>query len=323
MKAAVLHQLGQAPRYEEFPDPIAGEQEVIIHVRAASLKNIDRMMAGGSHYERYKDLPTICGVDGVGILDDSAGTRVYFGASRHPYGTMAERTVVTKPWYFPVPDTLDDATAAALPNPAMSALLALDSRAKLQPGETVLILGATGAAGKQAIQLAKHLGADRVIAAGRNQQVLDALPELGADDLIQLDQSAGDLTADFIRAGGKQGFDVVIDYVWGKPAEALIAAVTGDDVKAEARRTRLIEVGEMAGANVALPAGALRSSGLEIYGSGGGSVSQQAIIAALQQIMSLASTGKLQIDTEQVPLADVERVWQRGDQQRRRIVLIP
>ncbi|HEX2619620.1 MAG TPA: zinc-binding alcohol dehydrogenase family protein, partial [Phototrophicaceae bacterium] len=272
-------------------------------------------------YDNYRELPVVCGVDGVGTLDD--GTRVYFGGTRHPYGTMAQRTVITSPWYFPLPDSVDDATAAALPNAAMSALLSLDWRAKLQPGETVLILGATGAAGKQAIQLAKHLGAKRVIAAGRNRQVLETLPNLGADDLIQLDQPTSDLTANFVRAGGKQGFDVVIDYVWGKPTEALIAAVTGDDLTAEARRTRLIEVGEMAGANVALPAAALRSSGLEIYGSGGGSVPQQAIFDAFQQVMALASEGKLQIDTEQVPLAEVEQVWQRGDQNGRRIVLIP
>jgi NADPH:quinone reductase-like Zn-dependent oxidoreductase len=320
MKAAVLHTLGQAPRCDNFVDPIPENHEVLVHVEAASLKNIDKMMADGSHYDSHHNLPIICGVDGVGTLDD--GTRVYFGGPRAPYGTMAEKTVANRGWCLPVPDGLDAVTAAALPNPAMSAWLSLNWRAKLQPGETVLILGATGAAGKLAIQIAKHLEAGRIVAAGRNEAVLSTLLGLGADAIIPLTQSQDELTKAFAREAGK-GYDVVIDYIWGHPTEALIAAITGDDTQAEPVRTRLIQVGEMAGANISLPAGALRSSGLEIYGSGGGSVPHSAIFEAFQQVMALAAEGKLHVDVEPIPLAEVESAWQRQDLGGRRLVIVP
>src|SRR5215475_8061448 len=197
MKAAVLRTPGNPPHYEDFPDPQPGQDEVIVHVKAASLKNIDKAMASGSHYDSHRELPVVCGVDGVGVLDD--GTRVFCGGSRPPYGMMAEQTVLSRAWCLPVPDGVDDNTAAALPNPALSSWLPLVWRAQLQPGETVLVLGATGVAGKLALQIAKHLGAGRVVAAGRNEHVLETLPDLGADATIDLGQSDQELTAAFRR----------------------------------------------------------------------------------------------------------------------------
>jgi len=321
MKAAVLRSLGKPPRFEEFPDPKPSQGEVIVHIKAASLKNIDKMMASGSHYDSHRELPVVCGTDGVGILDD--GTRVFCGGSRPPYGMMAERTVVSRMWCLPIPDEVNDVTAAALPNPALSAWLSLVWRAQLKPGETVLILGGTGVAGKLAIQIARHLGAGRVVAAGRNEQVLRTLNDLGADATIHLDQSDQELTRAFIREVGHKPFDVIIDYLWGHPTEVLLDALIGHDVKAGASRIRLIEIGEMAGSTIALSAAALRSSGLELYGSGGGSIPHSAIFDAFPQVWALAARGKLSVDTEQAPLADVEIAWQREDLPGRRLVVIP
>ncbi len=321
MKAAVLRTLGQPPRFEDFPDPKPSGGEVIVHVKAASLKNIEKMMASGSHYESHHELPVVCGVDGVGTLDD--GTRVFCGGSRPPYGTMADRTVVSRAWCLPIPDGIDDITAAALPNPALSAWLSLVWRAQLRPAETVLILGATGVAGKLAIQIAKHLGAGRVVAAGRNAEVLKTLSDLGANSTISLDQSESALTEAFIREARHKHFDVIIDYLWGHPTEVLLHALTGHDLKAETARTRLVEVGEVAGPTISLPAAALRGSGLELCGSGGGSISPNAIFAAFPQIWALAASGKLRVDTERVPLADVEAAWQRQDTPGRRLVITP
>lgn len=321
MKAAVLHTLGQPPRCEDFAEPQAVEGEVLVRVKAASLKNVDRMMASGSHYDRLPDLPCVCGVDGVGLLDD--GTRVFCGGARRPYGMMAERTVVSKAWCLPVPEQVDDVTAAALPNPALSAWLALVWRAQLRPAETVLILGATGVAGQLAVQIAKHFGAERVVAAGRNRRVLATLRDLGADATIALDLSDQELTAAFIREAGPKGFDVVLDYVWGHPTEVLLEGLTRHDVKIAASRVRLVEIGEMAGPTIALSAAALRSSGLELYGSGGGSVPHQAIFEAFPQLWALAISGKLRIKTEPVPLAEVESAWQRRTLDGRRLVIVP
>ena len=188
MDAAVLHALGTSPRCEPFPEPVAGEDEVIVHVHAASLKPIDRQLAAGSHYASPRDFPLVCGTDGVGLLSD--GQRVFFGGTRAPYGAMAQRTVVRRAFAFPVPPEVDDETAAALPNPGISAWLTLSYRAKLVPGENVLILGATGVTGKLAVKIAKILGAGRVVAAGRNHQALTPSQQLGADAVIRLDESA-------------------------------------------------------------------------------------------------------------------------------------
>ena len=256
MKAAVVHTLGEPPRFEDFPAPQPRQGEVLVHIKAASLKNIDKAMVSGSHYDSHRELPVICGVDGVGVLDD--GTRVYCGGSRPPYGMMAEQTVVSGAWCLPIPDGIDDSTAAALPNPALSSWLPLLWRAQLKPGETVLILGATGVAGKLALQIAKHLGAGRVVAAGRNHQVLETLPDLGADATIALDQSDQELTTAFTREASHASFDIILDYLWGHPTEVLLDALTSHDLKAEPSRMRLIAIGEMAGPTISLSSAALR-----------------------------------------------------------------
>ncbi|HUO25640.1 MAG TPA: zinc-binding dehydrogenase [Candidatus Aquilonibacter sp.] len=193
-------------------------------------------------------------------------------------------------------------------------------RAKLQPGETVLVLGATGAAGKLAVQIAKLLGAGRVIAAGRNPQALEVTRLLGADTTIQLEQPQENLV-DAFAAAAKDGIDIVLDYLWGAPTEALIEALTGHDLMAESRTTRLIEIGAMAGPTIALPGAALRSSGLEIYGAGGGSVPMTAIIAAVPQILEHAARGDLKLETKKVPLAEVEIAWNQKED--RRVVFVP
>ncbi|HXN73048.1 MAG TPA: zinc-binding alcohol dehydrogenase family protein [Candidatus Acidoferrales bacterium] len=318
MKAAVLHALGKPPQFEEFPEPTPGEGEVVIHVRAAALKPVDKQMASGSHYASPRELPIVCGIDGVGTLDD--GTRVFFGGPRRPHGAMAESTVLRRAQCFPVPDALSDDIAAALPNPGVSAWLTLKSRAKFASGETVLILGATGVTGKLAVQIAKLLGAGRVVAAGRNEQVLSTLHDLGADATIQIDKRSQDLTEAFAREAGEHGFQVVIDYLWGHPTEALLAALTRSEFAAAKSETRLVQVGESAGAAISLPAAVLRSTPLTIAGTAG-IPSLDILTEALKQVMAHGANGKLRIDTERVPLADIANAWQR--EQRSRLVVIP
>jgi NADPH2:quinone reductase len=320
MKAAVLHELGKPPRYEEFAEPAAGKDEVIVRVRAASLKAVDRQLASGSHFASPRELPVICGTDGVGDLAD--GTRVFFGGPRRPFGAMAQRTVAPAAFCFPIPDSLDDATAAALPNPAVSAWLVLSQRAKVAKGETVLILGATGVTGKLAVQIAKLLGAGRVIASGRNAKALEKLLQLGADATIQLNQPDDDLRKAFAQEAGDRGFNVVIDYVWGRPTEVLLAAITRPEFAAINSETRLVQVGESAGPTISLPAAVLRSTALTILGTAG-IPSRDILVAAMQQVMDWGAKGALQIETESVPLSEIEQAWQRPESGGRRLVVIP
>lgn len=319
MKAAVLHEAGSVPRFEDFQEPVAGEGEALVEVLAASLKPIDRLMASGSHYASFREFPVVCGVDGVGVLGD--GRRVFFGGPRKPFGTMAELTAVPQMLCFPVPEGLDDATAAALPNPAGSSWLPLKWRTPLRPGETVLVMGATGVAGKLAVQIAKLLGAGRVIAAGRNSQALESLKALGADVTVKIDEPGQNLVEAFSRVI-KDGVDFVLDYLWGQPTEALVAALTGHAFTANPRITRLVEIGESAGPTISLSGGALRSSGLEIYGSGGGSVSWKAITEAVPQILEHAARGELKVETTRVPLSEVESVWGKNADEGR-VVFVP
>jgi NADPH:quinone reductase-like Zn-dependent oxidoreductase len=244
MHAAVLHTIGAVPRYEEFPEPVIGgnnDGEVIVHVHAASLKPVDKQLASGSHYASHGELPRVCGSDGVGHLDD--GQRVFFGGPRSPHGAMAQRTVVPRTFTFPIPENVNDETAAALPNPAISAWLSFAYRAKLARGENVLILGATGVTGKLAVKIAKLLGAARVVAAGRNQQALNTLHDLGADATISLALPETELSEVFVREAGKSGFQVVIDYVWGPPAQAFLTAITRREFVAIQSETALFRLG--------------------------------------------------------------------------------
>lgn len=320
MYAAVLHAIGTVPRYEEFPEPVIEDKdgEAIVHVHASSLKPVDKQMAAGSHYASRRQLPCVCGMDGVGHFDN--GQRVFFGGPRPPHGAMAQRTVVNRAFTFPIPENLNDETAAALPNPGVSAWLSLAYRAKLVKGENVLILGATGVTGKLAVQIAKLLGAARVVAAGRNQQALNRLRDLGADATISLASPAAEMSEAFVREAGQSGFQVVIDYVWGEPAQAFLAAITRKEFSAIQSEIRFVQAGESAAPTISLPAAALRSTALTLMGTAG--IPPREVLAqAFQQVMAYAANGELQIDTETIPLADIENAWRRN-QSGRRIVLM-
>jgi NADPH:quinone reductase-like Zn-dependent oxidoreductase len=235
---------------------------------------------------------------------------------------MAERTVVPRAFCFPIPETLDDITAAAVANPGVSAWLSLTHRAKLVPGEAVLILGATGATGKLAVQIAKLLGAARVTAAGRNPEALSALLDRGADATIQINCPDDELRAAFTREAGETGFQVIIDYLWGHPTEVLLSATTRSEFAMATSETRLVQAGEIAGPTISLPAAALRSTALTILGTAG-IPPRDLLTDAFQQVMTRAAAGEIRVDTEQVPLADIEQAWSRPDTGGRRLVIVP
>ena len=322
MKAAVLEEIGKAPKWEEFEEPEAGEREALVRVLAASLKPVDKQLAAGTHFAspREADLPSICGTDGVGELED--GTRVFFGGCRRPFGAMGEITVAPKAFCFPLPPGIDDDTAAALPNPGVSAWVSLTHRAKLARGETVLVLGATGLTGQLAVQIAKLLGAARVVGVGRNEQVLARLGELGADATIQMDQAAQALKEAYLTEMGEAGFDVILDYLWGEPTEALLAAITKSEFAVAGKETRLVQVGESAGATIKLPAAVLRSTAVTILGTAG-IPPREVLFDAMKQVLERGAMGELRIETERVALAEIESVWKHAGTAGRRVVVVP
>ncbi len=305
MQAAVVNVPGEAPKFQSFPDPQPQEGESLIRIRAAGLHPVVKAIASGAHYSASGTGSAVPGIDGVGVLED--GRRVYFGFVRKPWGTMAERAAAPGAKLIPVPDALDDATAAAIPNPAMSAWMALRERAHLASGETVLIMGATGVAGQLAIQVARHLGAGRIVAAGRN---VGALAKANVDAIVALGQPE-DAIRDALAAEAASGIDVVLDYLWGRPTELVLEALAKGFNAAATHRTRLVEVGASAGAAITLPGATLRSIDLTVLGSGFGSASLDRILAAIPTLFGLAASGTLTIHVEPVPLAQVETAWNR------------
>jgi NADPH:quinone reductase-like Zn-dependent oxidoreductase len=318
MKAAVVVALGRSPVYTEFPDPTATTGETTIRVHAAALSNLVKSRASGTHYSSEGALPFVVGVDGVGQRAD--GRRAYFVLPRAPYGSMSESTVVRSAQVIDVPDDLDDVTAAAIANPGMSSWAALKERARFRAGETVLVNGSTGTAGRLAVQIAKHLGARRVIATGRNAEALAEVSRLGADATIPLgtdpdvfEQSVGGQFRD-------GGVDIVLDYLWGWSAERIIAA--GAKAGNDAVPIRFIQIGALSAPSITLPSPALRSSAIELLGSGIGSIAVDRLIASISEVLRATVPAGLKIDTRVVPLADVEQLWPTAGGQPRIVVRI-
>jgi NADPH:quinone reductase-like Zn-dependent oxidoreductase len=305
MKAAVVESFESAPRYGTFREPEAADGAVLVRVRAAALSNLVKGQASGRHYSSGTELPFVPGNDGVGTLSD--GRRVYFIGPRAPFGSMAEWSLVDARRMIVLPDGVDDVTAAALGNPGLASWGALLGRARLQPGESVLVNGATGVAGQQAVQVAKYLGAKRVVATGRDEAVLEKLRGLGADETISLRQSNEALIEAFRKA--LPGVDVVVDYVWGKSAECLLEAAKGRGSMGGEPRVRYVQIGSISGDPISLKAELLRSSGLELMGSGLGSLSAAAIVEALTVMFGVAASSGLQIEIDAVGLSDVEAKW--------------
>jgi len=309
MKAAIVHAFDRPPSYGDIDVPKVAPGEVLVRVRAAALSQLVRAQANGTHYSSRKDFPWVPGADGVGTLAD--GRRVYFCFPRAPIGAMAEVVTVNSDCCVAVPDSLDDVTAAAIALPGMSSWAALQERAHFRPGERVLINGAAGVSGRLAIQVAKFLGASRVVVTARNPAVEGELRALGADSFIRLDQPADLLAAALKDEVQGRGIDGVLDYLWGLPAAAILAAFTTHDHTAAAPRVRFVNIGMLAGASISLNPGMLRSTGLELLGSGLGSVSPAGIARVVGKLLQAAEPAKLQIDAEAVPLSEVEEAWQR------------
>lgn len=317
-----MHQLGAAPKYEDFAEPgIKNDDQVLITVKAASVKNLDKGRASGAHYASHTNLPEVVGIDGVGILAD--GTRVY---SVGITGMIAEKALTNKNGYTVIPDGIDDASAAALPNAIMGAALALKYRAEVKAGDTVLINGATGVTGKVAIQIAKYYGAKRVIATGRNPESLKLLLELGADEVISLKDDDGTITKRIKAIHSNTPFSSVIDYTWGHPAEIILNALKGGGLHNISSKVRFVTVGSMAGDEIKLSSNILRSTAIEVLGSGFGSISAEIMKKLpheiLPEMLQLAADGKLKIETVTAPLKDVETAWNEHIPAGKRLVIV-
>lgn len=315
MKAAVITSFDQPPRYGDFPDPAPnGPEEMLVEVLAVGLHHLTRGRASGAHYSSIGEFPLVPGVDGVGR--DADGKLRYFAQSPSRIGTMADKTVIELDHSIELPNDSDPVTMAGAMNPAMASWLALRCRVPFQRGQKVLILGATGSSGSMAVQIARHLGASQVIAAGRNEQRLAKLLALGATEVVTLKDAQLGVGAVACEV------DVVLDFLWGDSSMRVMETV----LRRRADRSRSltwIHVGSMAGEVAAIPGTFLRSANLQIVGSGHGSVSGRDILMELPALVKEIARGTFRIDVKPIPLRDVERVWFEASHTGERIVFTP
>jgi NADPH:quinone reductase len=306
MYAAVIEAVSTEPVLRVVDRPAVADGEVLIKVSAAGLNPHDLVVAGG--VRGAPPVPYFPGNEGVGRLED--GTRVYFGPTTLAHGTMAQYSAIDRSLVIEIPDELSDAYALGIGVAGTTAWLALDWKARLQPGESVLVLGATGAVGQIAVQAAKLLGASRVVAAGRDRATLDLLLQRGADEVIVLDEGYEQRLVD--RAQG--GFALVVDSLYGAPMVAALHATKYGG--------RLVNLGMRAGRLVELPGLALKGRDLLTYN--GDLPPRETMRAAYQRMVAHVVAGELIVNAELLPLPDIASAWKRQqDSPNTKLVLIP
>ncbi|MGA7192125.1 MAG: zinc-binding alcohol dehydrogenase family protein [Anaerolineales bacterium] len=321
MKAAVLYQKDGLPQYTDFPDPmVQNDDELLISMGAVAIKHIDKSRASGKHYSTKNDMDQakVIGGDGVGLLED--GARVYAVGVN---GMAAEKAVIEKSRMVPLPEDIDDVVAAALPNAVIGSAMGLRFKANMKPGETVLINGATGFTGKIAVQIAKYYGAQKIIVMGRNEQLLQSLLTLGADEIVSIKQDDESFVAQLKAIHAITPIDIIIDYLWGRTAELILSALKG--VGSFTHKTRFVSIGSVTGDMIQLSAENLRSVDLQLSGSGLGSWTKDEVKKLFSEILpemfQLAADKKLEVDTISVNLKDIEKLWDTDVPDGKRLVI--
>ena len=306
MRAAEVTELGSPP------SPAERETDGPVEVLAVALNPLDLAVAAGRFYGGHPPLPYVPGCEAVGRVD---GERVYlfgegFGTRRD--GFLVERVDFPRAGAIPLPDDLDDARAAACGIAGLAGWVPVARRAPVRPGDRVLVLGATGLVGSVALQGARLLGAERVVAAGRDRDRLERARELGADETVQLEE--GDLVERFREACGGDGPTLVIDPLWGAPARAAVDAA--------APSARVVNIGQSAGAEATLTSAAVRGKQLDILGHSDFALARDELREAYAELTGHVAAGRIVLDVETFPLEDVAGAWAAQAAGRKAVVLL-
>jgi NADPH:quinone reductase len=299
MKAAVISELGRPPEISARPEPSG---QAIYEVSAVALNPVDINVGAGRYFGGHPELPYIPGCEGIGRAP--GGMRVYLfgdglGLSRD--GLLAERGAVRAGLVIPVPSAVPDEIAAACGIAGMAGWMSVAWRAPVRKDDRVLVLGATSTVGLVATQVAKLLGAERVVAVGRNPDRLKRAAELGADATVNLEED--DLAAAFKEAAGGDGPTFIVDTLWGAPAAAAIqAAPLG---------WRLVQLGQSAGAEVTLTSAAIRGKMGEIYGYTDFALPASTFREQYLRLVGHAAAGEIVFDIETYPFERLAEAWER------------
>jgi len=301
MRAAILREYDATPELGEFDEPAGGDGAVAAEVLAAGLNPVDiRKAAGAFPLAPKPPLPSVAGWEGVVRMPD--GSRAYFADPMPPFGALAERTLVDPVATFPVPYGVDDGLAVAFGIAGSAGWLAVEWSGRLRPGESVLVLGASGTVGQVAVQAARLLGAGRVVASARSEAGLARARELGADATVQIG-AVDDLAAALREASGGGGFELIVDPLWGEPAMAA--------AQAAAPFGRLVALGQSAGLEATFTSPVVRNNALRIVGHTNYKVPAHDLRAAYERMCAHALAGELTADHERVALDDAPAAWER------------
>jgi NADPH2:quinone reductase len=302
VRAARIPELGAEPRVEEIADPEPANGRELVEVLAAALNPLDINIAAGRFYGGHPPVPYVPGSEGV-VRRDGARFHAFgdgLGIARD--GTLAELAAVAEGTLVEVPDGVDDAQAVAFGIAGIIAWSAVAWRVEVGPGDRVLVLGATGAVGTIAVQAARLLGAERIVAAGRDTERLARAAELGADETVQLD--GGEDLADRLRAAaGGEGPNVIVDPLWGD------AAATASE--AAAPGARIVHLGQSAGPTASFASAAVRGKELSILGVSNFARSRDERRALYHELLEHVRSGEIRLDVETFPLEQVDEAWRR------------
>jgi NADPH:quinone reductase len=297
VRTAQLRELGSPPEPTDAPEPQAGAGETVVSVAAVALNPLDLAVGRGSFYGGHPPLPYAPGCEAAGHTED--GALVYlFGDGRgvaRP-GFLSERVAVPRDLPLRLPDGTDPALAAAAGIAGIAAWVPVAWKARVEPGDRVLVLGASGAVGLVAVQAAKLLGAERVVAAGRDIARLRRAGELGADALVELG-NADALAAAF----GGDGFTVCIDPLWGEPLARALAAA--------ARRARVVHLGQSAGPEAPLRSADVRGKELQIVGHSNFALTAEERGRAHLEVLDHLTAGRIVLDLELFALDEIAAAW--------------
>jgi NADPH:quinone reductase-like Zn-dependent oxidoreductase len=323
MRAALLRTYGAVVELAERPDPSPGPGETLVQVTAAPIVPLDLLCATGTSYFGQQPLPYVPGVQGVGLVSSSsdlpAGSRVWFATSAGMApgdGSLAELCAVSLTDLVPIAGNVPDPTVAALGTSGIAAWMSLSWRAALQPGERVIVLGASGAVGQVALSVARHLNAARVVAVCRSEASGQRARTAGADEVVVLhrDETRPALTERLVQAAGGPA-DVVIDPVFGEPAAAAAMAL--------GTWGRLVNIGGAAHDVAEFSSAVLRARTIGILGYSNNAISAEQRAEALTNVLTLAEREGAYVDHRVMPLAECDRAWAAARVSGPRIVLAP
>lgn len=302
MRAALIREIGALPELGERANPVPGDGEVVLEVLAAALNPIDVNVGAGRFHGGHPPLPYVPGCEGAGRVAGSNGLVWAYGTiglSRD--GTFAERVAVPREELIEVPEGADPVLAAAFGIAGLAGWLPVAWRAPLSGGETVLVLGATGAVGLVAVQAARVLGAGRIVAAGRSEEGLARAREAGADAVVRIGEGGG--LAEALREACGDGADVIVDPLWGEPLAAALTAAK--------RGARVVHLGQSAGPEATLASAHVRGKQLELLGHTNFAVPREDLAREYGRLLEHAVAGRIRLDVERLPLDQVAAAWER------------